>query len=194
MKEHKGKIALSVISVTVVVIVAVVLAIVAAQNEAFAERVVSLGYLGVVIAAYISGLDVVLPMPAVAFVPVFTAAGFALPVVIALMVVGTVLADLTSYLIGYYGRRVRTIQEAQWYARMQRMVHERKRLILPFVFVYASIVPLPNELIIVPLSLLGYRIRMLVLPLLLGTIVHITIFALGAEQLVSFISAWMGTE
>lgn len=192
MRTHKVSIALGIISVTLVIALALSLAVYATNNDAFAERVVSLGYAGIVIAAYISGLNLIVPIPTAAFVPMFTSTGFALSTVIALMVVGTVLADLTAYGIGYHGRRVLRIQETNGYRRIETLVHKHNRLVLPFLFVYAAIMPLPNELVVIPLSLLGYRAIVLLVPLILGTIIHISLFALGIESLFSLLVHSLG--
>jgi membrane protein YqaA with SNARE-associated domain len=183
VKEHRGTILLGTLSTLVVVVIAFTLAYQVSLDDAFAERVVAFGPISIVLLAYVSGLDLIVPMPAVAFVPVFTAAHFSLPLIVSLMVIGTVLADLTAYVLGYYGRRVRTITEARVYERLQQLVHTRSHLVLPALFLYAAIVPLPNELLVIPLALLGYRLTTLLIPLIAGTIIHISLFAYGIDGL-----------
>ncbi len=63
-------------------------------------QVASLGYLGVIVIAMVAGLNVILPIPAVAFTPIFTAAGLNLVGIIFALTVGTLLADFIGYVFG----------------------------------------------------------------------------------------------
>ena len=158
------------------------------QDEAARTLVQSYGYFGVVLVSYIAGLNAVVPVPAVSFVPVFTAAGLWMPLIITMLIIGTTLADLTAYYLAALGRQFAAnkhprIQEwTDWLATDGRDIY-----IAPFVFIYATISPFPNEVILVPLALAGIRLRVLIIPLLLGNIVFQTAFALGFQSVFDYL-------
>ena len=145
------------------------------------------GYLGVVITAFIAGLNAIVPVPAGSFVPIFIAAGLAMPLIIVALVIGTMLADLLAFFIGMKGRELTIEDYPRVLAFTEWLRRDTDRYIIPGVFLYAAFSPLPNELILVPLAIAGVRLRVLFLPLLVGTILYQTAFALGAQSLVSYL-------
>ncbi|NBD73771.1 hypothetical protein GVX82_01885 [Patescibacteria group bacterium] len=153
------------------------------QNADLQQAVRDFGYIGILVTAYIAGMNVVAPMPIAAFVPIFTAAGLPLVDVIGFMIIGTILADLTGYLIGYLSRRFVEGKDTPWYHRLKRLMERHRRWVLPAAFLFIAFAPLPNETIIVPLALLGYPFRTLVIPVILGTSLNITLLALGFDGL-----------
>ena len=145
------------------------------------------GYLGVVITAFIAGLNAIVPVPAGSFVPIFVAAGLAMPLIILALVIGTMLADLLAFYIGMKGRELTIEDYPRVLAFTNWLRRDTDRYIIPGVFLYAALSPLPNELILVPLAIAGVRLRTLILPLLVGTIVYQTAFALGAQSLFTLV-------
>ncbi len=145
------------------------------------------GYLGVVITAFIAGLNAIVPVPAGSFVPIFVAAGLAMPLIIVALVIGTMLADLLAFYIGMKGRELTIEDYPRVLAFTNWLRRDTDRYIIPGVFLYAAFSPLPNELILVPLAIAGVRLRVLILPLLVGTIVYQTAFALGAQSLFTLV-------
>src|SRR5688572_21131937 len=69
----------------------------ALQNEAFRETIVTYGYPGLFVLAFISGFNVFVPVPSITFLPVFVASGLEFTSVIAVIVVGTTCADLVAF-------------------------------------------------------------------------------------------------
>lgn len=147
------------------------------------EFIASLGYPGVVILAIIAGLNLAVPIHAATFVPLFLTAGLAMPLIVVALVIGTTIADLIGYLIGRFGRR-HLVNKYQKIAAWSKKIHDEKRhLVVPFVFLYSSFVPFPNEAMLIPLALLGVRIRLIIIPLILGTFVHQATWAYGFSTL-----------
>ena len=157
------------------------------DSEFATELVNQYGYLGVYLIAVASGFNILIPIPAPTFVPIFTAAGLPLYGIIAFMVLGTTTADLLAFYVGRVGKRFTEGKDIEWLEKIETYAKHRRPLVLPSVFLWAAFMPLPNELILIPLALLGFRLRFLILPLLLGTVIHITLLAMGAEGLAGLV-------
>ena len=162
------------------------LADVVRTDESARAIVESYGYIGILVTAIVAGLNFVVPVPAAAFTPVFLEAGFSWFTIIALLVIGTLLADTIGYFLGRAGRQIAD-EDAPWVNRMESFIEKRPRLVVPVVFLYASFMPLPNELILIPLGLAGHRFVTLILPLLLGNVVHQTLVSLGFSSVFSLL-------
>ena len=171
------------ILITAVWVSSLFLANFVARNEIAQELVGNFGYIGVTIIAIVSGLNILVPVPAAAFVPIFTAAGLWLPFIIAALVIGTTIADLVGY---YFGRWSKSFIESHYprtYTRIKVLDERHHNWILPTVFLYAALLPFPNEAIIIPLALLGFRFRTFLWPLVAGTIINQTALAYGATNI-----------
>ena len=153
------------------------------QDEQARQLVNNFGYLGVVVISFIAGLNAIVPVPAGSFVPIFTAAGLELPLIIIGLIIGTTLADLLAWYIGVLGRKLTIDNYPRLATFVRRVRGQHIWFVIGFVFIYASVAPLPNEVILVPLALTGIRLRVLIIPLLLGTIIYNTILALTAQSL-----------
>lgn len=159
------------------------------SSDAQAQAIVQeFGYFGVLIISFIAGLNAIVPVPAATFVPIFTSAGLLTPLIIATMVVGTMLADLLAWYVGVFSRRAAVAN----YPRLQefalKLKGKKQWYIVTFLFLYATIAPLPNEIILVPLALAGVKLRVLFIPLLIGTIIYNTGMALGVQSIFQLIS------
>jgi len=153
-------------------------------NDTYAQELVQeFGYLGVIVVSFIAGLNAIVPIPAGSFVPVFTAAGLELPYIIVMLIIGTTLADLAAWYVGVLGRKI-TLHNYPKLAEFTDWIQQKNIwAVMLFVFVYASIAPIPNEVILIPLALVGIKLRYLIIPLIFGTIVYQTAFAFGAQSL-----------
>lgn len=157
-----------------------------AQNEQVAVAVQEFGYFGVVIVAVIAGLNVIVPIPAATFTPIFTAAGLAIPFIVISLALGTLIADFTGYLLGSVSRSM----VDKRYPKMQQFFSElktnREKLIVPVIFLYAAFAPFPNEALLVPLGLAGVRFNTIIIPLILGNLInqsYLVYFVLTASDL-----------
>lgn len=144
------------------------------------------GYWGVLLVSYIAGLNAIVPVPAGSFVPIFVAGGLAMPLIITMLVIGTFLADMTAYLVGVLGRKIATNKYPRLIHYSTILKEKNKFYVVLGVFLYATFSPLPNELILVPLALMGTPLLLLVPPLLVGTILYQSIFAFGITGLFNF--------
>jgi membrane protein YqaA with SNARE-associated domain len=155
-----------------------------ADNNVARELIGSYGYIGILVLAIIGGFNLVVPIPAAVFTPIFLASGLPTVGIILTLAIGTTIADIIGYLIGLWGRNSWDIDGSPFFQKIQKLRDKYRTLLIPIIFLYASFVPYPNELIVVPLAFLGMRIRTLILPLFLGSLLHNTILVFGIAGIV----------
>lgn len=146
-----------------------------------------LGYLGVIGLGIVGGLNFVVPIPPATFSALYGAAGFALYGVILALALGTLIADMIGFWIGTKLR----IALADSYPKITQYAKKVAAGSLYWLFfvvmMYAAFVPFPNEAILIPLALAGVRFYYLLLPLIIGNILHQTILLTGVDTLTQFL-------
>ncbi|MCB9810558.1 MAG: VTT domain-containing protein [Candidatus Nomurabacteria bacterium] len=145
------------------------------------------GHIGIFILSFIAGLNLFIPVPASTFTPVFTAGGISLPIVIAILVAGTMCANFVAYGLGRIGHRFTESHYPKLEEKINRLYLEKRRWLPYFVFSFAAFVPFPDEIYIIPLGLMGVRIKEFITPLILGTITFQTLTALGFQNVFQLI-------
>ena len=178
-----------ILALRVAALIAVV-ALVIWVNEAVAENVRVLewvrrfGYPGLLAVSAVSGFNLLVPIPVIAFFPFLMEAG--LDPVLSVLIIGTgmTFGDMVGYMLGRAGRRI--VEEPQWLARLER-ARERHR-IAPYVllFFYAAFAPVPNELIVIPLALIGCRWYGVLGAALGGNLIFNSLAAAGFQGLFDF--------
>jgi membrane protein YqaA with SNARE-associated domain len=171
------------VGVTTLIIASFFFADYVANNAGAQEMVHHLGYVGVLIVAYVTGVNVILPIPPATFVPIFTAAGLLMPFILAAFVTGTLLADLTGYLVGKAGKKFVAAHYPKTHRILQKLRKRHAKLIIPFVFIYTAFIPFPNEAFIIPLGMMGVRVRSIILPLIAGTTVYHMLTIYGTQTI-----------
>lgn len=152
-----------------------------------AQTVISqFGYLGVIVISFIAGFNIILPVPPATFVPIFLAAGLTMPIIIACLVAGTLIADLAGYLIGTWGRGVIEDNYPKTTRLFTKIRDQHYHLIAPLVFLFAAFVPLPNEAFVIPLAMMSVPVRNFIVPLVLGTTVYHLITVYGVQNLFAY--------
>lgn len=176
----KRKRAVQYIVFAVIVAVALWLGWLARQNDTLRTLVVEFGYGGVLIVSVISGVNLFVPIPAVAFFPLFLESGLNPVAVIITMSLGMTIADSISFFLGKAGRRaLDSPSQHGWFARLDRFRQRNYWWPIGILFLFVAFAPLPNELLVIPLALLGYPLIRLMAPLLIGNIVFNTVFGTG---------------
>lgn len=154
------------------------------DNPDVAGFIAQFGYPGVFIAAIIAGFNLLVPIPIVTFVPAFLAADMNPVIIVLLITVGTTLSDGAAYVIGNVVRQVALSRRQE---RVKRILEKlrAKNSYAPMIalYLYASFVPLPNEVAIVPLAVLGHRPGPIMLAVLLGNLTFNTIVTLTVLQI-----------
>lgn len=154
-------------------------------NEAALALVEQYGHFGIFLAALVGGFNVFVPVPAAVLTPVFMEAGFSLYVIIFILTLGTTVADSIGYALGVIGRHATAKAPPHWVQDIEQWVGERPTLVVPTVFLYAAFIPFPNEILLLPLGLAGFRYRTLILPLIGGSLLNQTMLATGFNGIFS---------
>jgi len=154
--------------------------IVAQKDGAVRDALFNLGYPGVFFIALVSGFNLLIPIPAVSFVPIFIEAGLNIWLLILFIVLGTSIADGIAYSIGRVGREL----AGSWIR--EKLVKQLDRLKEKYysgpliaLFFFAALAPLPNEIILIPLGLMGYKFRYVFIPYLAGNAIFNILIAFG---------------
>ncbi len=153
------------------------------QNESLQSFLLSFGYVGITVFATIAGLNVLVPIPAATFTPVFTAAGLTLPGIILALTLGTLAADFIGYSFGHLGRATIVAKYPKLVKKLEELYKTKRHWLLPTVFFYAAFIPIPNEALVIPLAFLGIRWRVLATPLLIGNGINQALYAYGFNQI-----------
>lgn len=156
----------------------------AAQNIQVVEAVRRFGYPGLFVVSAVSGFNLLVPIPIIAFFPFLLEAGLDPVISVLIIGAGMTVGDMVGYLLGRAGRKM--VEKPHWLARIER-VRERHR-IAPYVllFFYAAFAPLPNELIVIPMALIGCRWYGVVGAALGGNLIFNSLAAAGFTGFFSF--------
>lgn len=150
------------------------------ENEAVKTVVADFGYYGVFTVALISGFNLVVPLPAVTFMPLFLGSGLSFWPSVAVITAGMTIADLVAFFIGRVGR------QATFYFIGEKILSKTKKIResyswVPFLILllFASFAPFPNEVLLLPMGFTGYRITKLLPLIFTGNLVFNTLYSSG---------------
>lgn len=153
-----------------------------ASESALLNYIRSFGYVGLLLVSVVSGFNVLVPIPIITFFPTLMAAGFDSTLTVVIVALGMTMGDALGYLLGS------TAQEstfAERIAEKTKALKEKHPLVLPFwIFVYGAVVPLPNELIVIPLAALRVPFYVIFIPIAMGNILFNTLVATGVMSIV----------
>ena len=135
----------------------------------------------VFVAGVLGGTSIVFPFPYYLVVAT-TAAGGANPMLVGLCAgLGVMVGETTSYVAGHAGRAVLPAKASEVFGHLHRWVADTHSVkFYGFLFAYGSVMPLPNDVIVVPLGAAGVTYWRVILPLGAGNIVFNTATALLA--------------
>ena len=155
----------------------------AGDVEGVRDAAAAAGYPGLLLASVLSGFNLVWPVPIATFYPFFVEAGFQPVPTLATIALGMTGGDLLGYLIGDATRHLADRRIARFRARAEAL-HARHRLLpLGLLFLYAAMVPLPNELLVIPMAFMRYPLAAVMTAVLLGNAIFNTAMALGVSLL-----------
>jgi membrane protein YqaA with SNARE-associated domain len=152
----------------------------ALESQKVLDYVSQYGYAGIFATSIVSGFNVVVPIPIVAFFEVFMESGLNFWFVILLITIGMTIGDGVGYLIGNASRDVAIFDKhSATVAKLQKF-HDRNNLMpLGVMFLYASLAPLPNEIVVIPLAFLKYSARDVLAVVFAGNFIFNLLGALG---------------
>jgi len=128
--------------------------------------------------AFLGGTSIFLPFPYYIFTVSFGAAGLN-PFLLGIAAgIGTLIGDSTSYYIAYRGRELAPDKLSKFFEIFFNWFMKNHPSFLPiFAFIYASITPFSDDLIMVPAGLMKYPFIRLAISVGLGKIVFNTVLA-----------------
>jgi membrane protein YqaA with SNARE-associated domain len=148
-----------------------------------AERLQAMGYPGLFIVAAISGFNVLVPLPVAGFTPALTSAGYDPWMVIVVFSLGMSVGDFAGYLLGLWGRHASGVKVPPFVQTLQRWSEEKPALFMLAIFLYASFVPMPNEVFVIPLAFARVAWHRLLIPIAFGHIVLNSLIHFGFDFL-----------
>jgi len=159
------------------------------DSDFVSELIRRFGYGGIFLIAVVSGFNLAIPVPAVAFMPVFVASGLNVFAVVVIMAAGMTLADFIGFLLGKASRRIAmSAFERKVLNKFEKIKEKLNWSPALALFLFASLAPFPNEIIVVPMAFLGYRFTYILLPVFLGNMVFNSIYAIGAINILKLVS------
>ena len=156
------------------------------QDETSIALIQEFGPIGILIISFIAGLNALVPIPAATFIPIFTAGGISLPFATLLLITGTLCADLVAYAIGIYGSKVTSAHYPNLQQKLIKLYTDKKKWVPYLIFGFAAFIPFPNEIYLIPLGIIGIKLRQFIIPLLLGTALYQTLAALGVYNIFKY--------
>lgn len=127
------------------------------------------GLLGVFLAMVIGNLTIVVILPTTV-VPFLVAASGVDPFLVALASgIGAEIGELSGYVIGRWGSKYLQRKEPKAYELVRGIVEHRPRAV-PLLLYTFSALPLPDDILFIPLGLIRYRFWKLFWPSVLGKI------------------------
>jgi membrane protein YqaA with SNARE-associated domain len=188
IKRKLWKPMLAVVVVIVLTAVAFWGAKLVGENESIRSLVEGYRYLGIFIISLISGFNLIVPIPAVSFLPLFLEVGLSFVMIILVITVGVTIADFITFILGAFGRKIVESTRAKKIITKLTALKERHRgAPLVLLFFFAAFVPFPNEVLLIPLGFIGYRLAHVLPILFAGNIVFNTLAAIGIINLFAII-------
>ncbi len=158
MAQKSLKIIFKLAAVIAIFAAAFYLARFAGENETVRGIVADYGYFGIFAVAVLSGFNLAVPVPAVAFLPLFIGAGLNFWITIILITVGVTLADSFTYIVGRWGREIFDNKKAIITA-LERAGERHWWAPMAVLFFFSAFIPLPNEILVMPLGFLNYKFK-----------------------------------
>ncbi len=157
--------------------------------EAMIESIgIENSYFVVFIVSLFGGISILFPIPYYIFVMTF-AAGGSNPILLGIFAgIGLTLGDSTSYLFGRHGGKIIPNRYSKISKSiLNKLVSYPEWLRASIILLWGSIVPLPSDILTIPLGLMGYSYRKLIIPLGVGHIIFNTIIAFSGYYGINFI-------
>lgn len=154
------------------------------NNESIGNFVFNYGYGGIFLISLVSGFNFLIPVPAISFLPLFLISGLNFWLALLFIILGTTFADIAAYIMGWMGQRVvKSLTSEYIFKRIKKLHFSYYWAPIIALFLFAAFIPFPNEVVVVPLGFLGYRLIHILPVLIVGNGVFNTIYAIGIVNL-----------
>ncbi len=144
-------------------------------------------YFGVFIVSFIGALSIIFPIPYT--LVIYFLGGFLNPFFVALSGgLGSALGEFSGYALGYYGRNLISEERRK---KMEYMVCLFRKYGFFAIFLFA-LTPLPDDLLFIPLGIMGYSFLKAFIPALIGKTLMCFILAYTGSLSIKFIRDLLG--
>lgn len=127
--------------------------------------------------AFLGGTSILFPFPYYLFTFSFGAAGLN-PLLLGISAgLGTLIGDATTYFLAYFGRKTLSKKNPKFLEKMLDIATKNKFQFMIFAFLYASFIPLSDDLIMIPAGVIKYPYKRLAISMGLGKIFLNTMIA-----------------
>lgn len=135
------------------------------------------GYLISALFSFLGGTSILVPFPYYLIVMTFGAGGlnpFFLGICAGL---GLIIGDATTYLIGYSGREIVPTKLGKLLEKFCTWCTSKPGWLVSIILIIYGTMPLPNDLIMIPMGLARYPFWRVAAPLAIGNIIFNTLIA-----------------
>src|SRR3989344_9181183 len=157
--------------VLTLVVAAFLLAREATESAIIKETVLLYGYTGVFFLSAVAGFNIVVPVPAIAFVPLFFESGLNIAPTLFVIALGTTFGDFVGYALGLAGRELAEDKKIKILAFLEQTRERHYWWPIGTLLFYSALVPFPNEILVIPLAFLGYKFKHIFITVLAGNLV-----------------------
>ena len=167
--QKKNKNILQFLLIVSLIIILILLTPLLRESDIIVRLVDSYGYIAVFLLSIISGFNILVPVPPAIIGTLFIELGLNIVGVIITIIIGITIADLTAF---YLGKTINQLFENRnAIRRIEKYILRYKYFHIFLILVWASFIPLPNEVILIPLAIIGYKFKDIVIPLLIGNVI-----------------------
>lgn len=175
-----AKVIIQAIGLALIILVALYINSLNIQDISIPEHAKRFGYVGLLVVSMISGFNIIIPIPVIAFLPALVSIGFHHWVTVGIISLGMTLGDCIGFFIGKLSRdAIDVSKKNKWYSYITVIKKKYPRVPLIILFFYAAVAPAPNELLVIPMAFLGYRFPHMVLLLLAGNLAFNILVSFG---------------
>jgi len=160
----------------------------------FRELAMQYGYLGVFVISFLSASSIVIPVPYTVII-LFLGAYTQMDMVMLALAsgLGSALGEIVGYAVGRTAHHVVKEERKKKMEAMLKVLTAKGYLAPILVFLFA-LTPLPDDLLFIPLGLLGYPVLMWLLPCFVGKMFMAYIVAYAGRSYNQYLIAVLGAE
>jgi membrane protein YqaA with SNARE-associated domain len=179
MQKHKLAI-LNFIFIVILIIIVFFVSEIIGGNDSIKALIISYGYPGLFLIAVISGFNLLVPIPAIAFLPIVVSAGLNFWIAIIIITIGMTIGDGVGFMLGRTGRRIIKHENLpKFVQKIERYLEENPKMLPIIVLLYATFAPMPNEVLIIPISFINRPWWHILGPVLAGNAIFNILVAFG---------------
>lgn len=187
-KPNTQKVIINFLSLVFLAGIVFLFADLAKDSDGIRSFIVNYGYTGLFLVAIISGFNLIVPIPAIAFFPLAVSVGLNSWIVITVITVGMTMGDSIGFFLGRTGRSVIEQDKLpRFIKKIEKYLEGRPNAVPVVVFLYASFVPLPNEALVIPISFIKRPWWHILAPVLAGNAIFNILVAFGFASISGFI-------